>query len=62
MAMQNFLTSFRKMIFLSFILFTIFAGEGLGCGCEDQSKLQPSHSGQGNPKRKKLSSFNEEKK
>jgi len=38
--MNNLLYPLKRIIFLSFILFTIFAGEGLGCECENQLKFE----------------------
>jgi len=46
--MKAFIFPFKKMILLSFILFTIFAGEGSGCKCKNESKLSSSSSSQGN--------------
>jgi len=42
--MKRLLSPLKRIIFLSFILFTIFAGEGSGCGCGNESKSSPSNS------------------
>src|SRR6185503_10549458 len=43
--MKSLIFSLRRVIFLSFILFTVFAGEKSGCQCVDSLS---SHSSQGN--------------
>jgi len=50
--MKDLFSSLKKIIFLSFILLIIFAGEGSGCGNESKSPLPSSNSGQGNSSRK----------
>jgi len=49
--MKNFLPFLKRGIFLSFILFTISAGEGPGCECGSKSKLSSSdpNAGKSNP-------------
>ena len=47
MFMKSSLSPFKRIIFLSFILFTIFAGNESGCKCENESNLSSSHSSQG---------------
>src|SRR6185503_5635861 len=42
--MKSSLFPLKRIIFLSFILFTLFAGKE-GCKCENDSNLLPSHSG-----------------
>src|SRR6185369_7881863 len=60
--MQSLLSLLKKIIFLSFILFTIFAGKGRGCGCRNQSNPSPPHSSQGNSSGKQSSSSNQSNK
>src|SRR6185369_10596965 len=46
--MKNLLSPLKRIIFFSFILLTVFAGEeGSGCKCEDESNSSSSHSSQG---------------
>jgi|SRR6185503_6408439 len=42
--MKNLLTSLKRIIFFSFVLFTLFAGEGSGCGCGNESNSSSSFS------------------
>jgi len=46
--MKSLLSPLRRIIFLSFILFTVFAGEKSGCRCGDSSSSNSSQSSQGN--------------
>jgi len=47
MFMKGLLSPLKRIIFLSFILFTVFAGED-GCKCRNDSNSSSSSSGQGN--------------
>jgi len=58
--MKSLLSPLKRIIFLSFILFTVFAGED-GCGCGNGSKPQSSQSGQKNSGGKYSSSSHQKK-
>src|SRR6185369_13167718 len=53
--MKSLLSPLKRIIFLSFISLTIFAGKESGCGCGDDSKSSSSHSSQGSSGRKPFS-------
>jgi len=42
--MKSLLSPLKRIVFFSFTLFAVFAGEGSGCKCGNESKLSSSHS------------------